>query len=73
VFVSNVKSGTVSRLDLTVGPSDVTVLRETRIAMGYTVQPNAAAVILGPTGLAYDKTADILYLGRMLGAWGQLS
>jgi hypothetical protein len=62
VFVSNVKSGTVSRLDLAVGPTDVTVLRETRIAMGYTVQPNAAAVILGPTGLAYDKTADILYV-----------
>jgi hypothetical protein len=62
VFVSNVKSGTVSRLDVAVGPSDVTVLRETRIATGYTVQPNAAAVILGPTGLAYDKTADILYV-----------
>jgi hypothetical protein len=62
VFVSNVKSGTVSRLDLAVGPSDVTVLRETRIAMGYTVQPNSAAVILRPTGLAYDKTADTLYV-----------
>jgi hypothetical protein len=62
VFVSNVKTGTVSRLDLAVGSSDITVLRETRIAMGYTVQPNAAAVILGPTGLAYDKTADILYV-----------
>ncbi len=62
VFVSNVKSGTVSRLDLAVGSSDVSVLRETRIAMGYTVQPNAAAVILGPTGLAYDRTTDILYV-----------
>jgi DNA-binding beta-propeller fold protein YncE len=60
--VSNVKSGTVSRLDLAVGPSDVTVLRETRIATGYTVQPNTAAVILGPTGLAYDKTTDTLYV-----------
>jgi hypothetical protein len=62
VFVSNVKSGTVSRLDLAVGSSDVTILRETRIAMGYTVQPNTAAVILGPTGLAYDRTTDILYV-----------
>jgi hypothetical protein len=62
VFVSNVKSGTVSRLDLAVGSSDVTVLRETRIAAGYTVQPNAAAVILGPTGLAYDRTTDVLYV-----------
>jgi hypothetical protein len=62
VFVSNVKSGTVSRLDLAVGPSNVTVLRETQIATGYASQPNLAALILGPTGLAYDKTADILYV-----------
>ena len=62
VFVSNVKSGTVSRLDLAVGPTDVTVLGEVHIAKGYTVQPNAGAVILGPTGLAYDKTTDILYV-----------
>jgi hypothetical protein len=62
LFVSNVVSGTVSRLDLAVGPTDVTVLRETRIAVGYTVQPNAGAVILGPTGLAYDKTTDVLYV-----------
>jgi hypothetical protein len=62
VFVSNVKSGTVSRLDLAVGSSDVTVVRETQIATGYIVQPNAAAVILGPTGLAYDRTTDILYV-----------
>jgi hypothetical protein len=62
VFVSNVKSGTVSRLDLEVGPTNVTVLRKTRIAAGYTVQPNMAAVVLGPTGLAYDKTTDVLYV-----------
>jgi hypothetical protein len=62
VFVSNVKSGTVSRLDLAVGSSDVTVVRETRIASGYSVQANAAAVILGPTGLAYDRTTDVLHV-----------
>jgi hypothetical protein len=62
VFVSNVLSGTVSRLDLAVGPSEVTVLHKTEIAMGYAHQPNAAALVLGPTGLAYDKTTDILYV-----------
>jgi DNA-binding beta-propeller fold protein YncE len=62
VFVSNVKSGTVSRLDVLVGPKNVTVAHKTEIAMGYTVQPNSAAVILGPTGLAYDKTTDVLYV-----------
>ena len=55
-------SGTVSRLDLAVGPSNVTVLHMTEIAMGYAHQPNAAALVLGPTGLAYDKAADILYV-----------
>jgi DNA-binding beta-propeller fold protein YncE len=62
VFVSNVLSGTVSRLDLAVGPSNVAVLHKTEIAVGYTHQPNAAALVLGPTGLAYDKTTDILYV-----------
>ncbi len=62
VFVSNVLSGTVSRLDLAVGPSNFTVLHKTQIAVGYAHQPNAAALVLGPTGLAYDKTTDILYV-----------
>jgi hypothetical protein len=62
VFVSNVKSGTVTRLHVAVSPSKVDVRHKTSIANGYTVQPNQAAVILGPTGLAYDKTADILYV-----------
>jgi DNA-binding beta-propeller fold protein YncE len=62
VFVSNVLSGTVSRLDLAVGPSKVTVLHTTQIATGYTHQPNPAALVLGPTGLAYDKAADVLYV-----------
>jgi hypothetical protein len=29
---------------------------------GYTVQPNATALILGPTGLAHDTATDILYV-----------
>jgi hypothetical protein len=64
VFVSNVLSGTVSRLDLAVGggPSNVTVLNMTQVAVGYAHQPNAAALVLGPTGLAYDKAADVLYV-----------
>jgi hypothetical protein len=62
VFVSNVLSGTVSRLDLAVGPSNFTVVHKTQIAVGYAHQPNAAALVLGPTGLAYDKTTDVLYV-----------
>ncbi len=62
VFVSNVLSGTVSRLDLAVGTSKVTVLHKTEIAVGYAHQPNAAALVLGPTGLAYDKANDVLFV-----------
>jgi hypothetical protein len=63
VFVSNVLSGTVSRLDLAVGPSKVTLLHSTVIAMGYAHDvPNAAALVLGPTGLAYHHATDILYV-----------
>jgi hypothetical protein len=62
VFVSNVLSGTVSRLDIAVGPSNITVLHKTEIAIGYTHEPNAAALVLGPTGLAYDKATDTLYV-----------
>jgi hypothetical protein len=62
IFVSNVLNGTVSRLDLIVGASSVTVKSATRIASGYTHVPNAAALLLGPTGLAYDQFQDTLYV-----------
>jgi hypothetical protein len=62
VFVSNVLNGTVTRLDLALTNTAVSVSRSTVIATGYTVEPNAAALILGPTGLAYDAATDILYI-----------
>jgi hypothetical protein len=62
VFVSNVVSGTVSRLDVTVSSGGVTVVHKTLIAMGYKSELNAAALIVGPTGLAYDEDADVLYV-----------
>ncbi|HEY1889263.1 MAG TPA: hypothetical protein VGG63_02595 [Steroidobacteraceae bacterium] len=62
IFVSNVANGTVSRLDVTVGAKGLKVLRMTTIASGYTVLPNVAAVIVGPTGLAFDDRSDTLYV-----------
>jgi len=63
VFVSNVNTGTVTRLNLAVSSSKgVSVNSATVIAQGYMVMPNKAALILGPTGLAHDTTADILYV-----------
>ncbi len=62
VFVSNVLNGTVARFDVAVAATGLTVLKKTLVAAGYTHVPNAAAVVLGPTGLAYDANADILYV-----------
>ncbi len=62
VFVSNVLSGTVTRLNLSVGSNQVTVVSKTRIGSGYAHRPNAAAVVVGPTGLAYDPFRDTLYV-----------
>jgi len=62
IFVSNVLNGTVSRLDVAVGAKGLTVSKKTAIATGYTHVPNAAAVVLGPTGLAFDRETDSLYV-----------
>jgi DNA-binding beta-propeller fold protein YncE len=62
IFVANVLNGTVSRLDVAVGPKGLTLLKKTTIAAGYTHVPNAGAVVLGPTGLAFDRETDSLYV-----------
>jgi hypothetical protein len=62
IFVSNVLSGKVVRLDVTVTSSGVTVQHTTTIATGYTVKPSDAAVVLGPTGVAFDAKSDTLYV-----------
>jgi len=66
VFVANVLSGTVTRLDLTIDASNVTkpieVISETQIASGYTFGSAGAAFVAGPSGLAYDSTRDVLYV-----------
>ena len=62
IFVSNVLNGTVSRLDVTVSSTGVKVSKKTTIAHGYMHVPNDAALVLGPTGLAFDEEDDTLYV-----------
>ena len=59
LFVSNVLSGTISRIILSVPTSGVGfhVLSETQIASGYAHRADSAAFVVGPTGLAYDPRA----------------
>src|SRR5262249_25333372 len=51
VFVSNVLSGTVTRLDLMIPQNGhPVVVSETQIASGYLIRPDPAALVVGPTG-----------------------
>jgi hypothetical protein len=59
VFVSNVLTGTVARLDLAVGGSNVTIQHQFVVAQGYTFRSDPAAFVLGPTGLAVDGSGNL--------------
>ncbi|RDK06790.1 hypothetical protein DN412_29770 [Cupriavidus lacunae] len=62
-FVSNVLNGTVARIDINIGPSGATLLNSSHIiASGYAHRTDPAALVLGPTGLAYDSAHDVLYV-----------
>jgi len=66
LFISNVEGGTVERINLKAvkhhGQTNLKVASITQIASGYLVQPNSAAVIVGPGGLAYNPKNDTLYV-----------
>lgn len=62
IFVSNVLDGTVTRLDVSIDDSGVHLNRATKIASGYAFRGDPAALVLGPTGLAYDPQRDVLYV-----------
>jgi hypothetical protein len=68
LFVSNIFdttgnfAGSITRLDLLLSPSGITVLDAITIASGYTSAPDAAGTVVGPAGLAYDSRNDILYV-----------
>lgn len=62
VYVSNVLNGTVSRLDVAVRSGGLTLHKKVTLAVGYTHVANQGAVVLGPTGLAFDSDLDTLYV-----------
>jgi uncharacterized protein (TIGR03118 family) len=63
VFVSNVLNGVVTRIDLSIPKgSDPIVESLTRIASGYLTRTDPAALVVGPTGLAYDPKSGTLYV-----------
>jgi hypothetical protein len=62
VFVSNVLNGTVTRLNLKVNRNSVQVQSATIIASGYNARTDPAALLIGPTGLAFDARKNVLYV-----------
>ena len=63
MFVSDVLSGIVTRIDLTIPDGGVPVIQSlTRIASGYLTRTDPMALVVGPTGLAYDPTSGVLYV-----------
>lgn len=62
-FVSNVLNGTVARIDINIGAGGATLLPSSHvIASGYAHRTDPAALVIGPTGLAYDAAHDVLYV-----------
>jgi hypothetical protein len=62
IFVSNVLSGTVSRLDVSVTAGKLSLVKKTLIATGYAHRTDPAALVLGPTGLAFDERTATLFV-----------
>ncbi len=61
LFVSNVLSGTVTRIDLTLG-SGVAIAGQGQIASGYTHHSDPAALVVGPTGMVFDHRTGSLFI-----------
>ncbi|MBV9157506.1 MAG: hypothetical protein JO097_14680, partial [Acidobacteriaceae bacterium] len=62
LFVSDVFSGEVVRVNVFVSSSGLTVESITRIASGYLHRCDPVALVVGPTGLVYDAKKDVLYV-----------
>jgi hypothetical protein len=64
VFVSNVLNGTVTRIDLKVplNGDNIQVKDMVQIGSGFSFATNPAALVVGPTGLAYNPVKDLLYV-----------
>jgi hypothetical protein len=64
VFVSSVLNGTVSRLEFDVSADGEHIRLESAalVATGYLHRTDPAALVIGPTGLAYEREKDTLFV-----------
>jgi hypothetical protein len=61
-FVTNALTGTVSRLNFSVGASGLKLLSTKVIASGYVHRGDPVTLFVAPTGLVYDARRDVLYV-----------
>jgi hypothetical protein len=59
IFVANALSGAITRIDLQVKTGNS---KMTQIASGYMHRCDPVALVVGPTGLVYDATNDVLFV-----------
>jgi uncharacterized protein (TIGR03118 family) len=62
LFVANVLSGTITRIDAQVNNGKFQVNHMTQIASGFKHEPNGPALVVGPTGLAFDPARNELFV-----------
>jgi hypothetical protein len=64
LFVSSVLSGDVVRIDLKIHKKSPFIEFEsiTKIGSGFATRTDPAALVIGPTGLAFDADADALFV-----------
>jgi hypothetical protein len=60
-FVSNILSGVISRFDLTYTPTNLSASALV-LSNGFNHRLDPAALVLGPSGLAYNAPNDTLYV-----------
>lgn len=62
LFIANGLTGTISRLNLVIGPNGPSVRSSTQIGSGYMHQCDPVTFVDAPTGLVYDPRKDELYV-----------
>lgn len=62
VFISNVLTGKISRIDLAVTANSINPTKALTISSGWGHRSDPVALEVGPTGLAYDAVRDVLYV-----------
>jgi hypothetical protein len=62
LFISNVLDGTVTRISVSFKSGFKTVGTPVTIGSGYLFGPDSLGLVVGPAGLAYDASKDILYV-----------